>query len=79
MAAQITAALVTLLITWLSIHKIRRTKRTIAIILWSLVGILCFLSWTGNAWPTIGVAGWLIGTVVIVAIEFGVKRDAVKK
>lgn len=78
MAAQLTAAILMLLLTWFSIHKLMRTYKGSLRAIYAIVAVIAFLSWSGNV-LTLGVVPWLIGSAVVVGVLVWEKSNADKK
>lgn len=70
MAAEFTAMIICLGLSWFCLTKVI-TKKGWQRVLWLILGILFCVSWIGNSFVFFGSVGWLIG-IIIIAI-FGVK------
>lgn len=78
MAAQLTAAVLMLLLTWFSIHKLMTTNKGSLKAIYAIVAVVAFLSWSGNV-LVLGVVPWLIGSVVVAGILAWEKSNVDKK
>ncbi len=78
MAAQLTAAILMLLLTWFSIHNLMRTNKGSLRAIYAIVAVIAFLSWSGNV-LALGVVPWLIGSAVVVGVLVWEKSNADKK
>jgi hypothetical protein len=79
MAAQLTAAVLMLILTWFSIHQLIGIKKTNLKAFWVIVGFIAFVSWSGNILTTMDALSWLCGSILIVVALVMEKRYAVKK
>lgn len=66
MAAQITAAVLMLLLTWFAGHRLIRTDKVWVKVVFGIVAIVAFLSWSGNALGGLGIVPWGIGSVILI-------------
>lgn len=78
MAAQLTAAILMLLLTWFSTHKFVRTTKGSWRTIYAIVAVVAFLSWSGNV-LVLGIVPWLIGSAAVVGILVWEKSNADKK
>lgn len=78
MAAQLTAAILMLLLTWFSTHKFTRTTKGLWKTIYAIVAVVAFLSWSGNV-LVLGIAPWLIGSAALVGVLVLEKNNADKK
>lgn len=79
MAAQITAALLMLILAWFSIHQLMRVRKSYLKIIWTIVGSIAFLSWSGNALTSMGAVLWVVCSVLAISVLVLEKNNASKK
>lgn len=78
MAAQLTAAILMLLLTWFSIHQLIKTKKGSLKVIYAIVAVIAFLSWSGNV-LALGIVPWLVGSALVFGALVLEKSNVAKK